>query len=76
MLINGNLAPIVGRICMDQLMVDVTGIEDVTVGDILTFIGEENGKALLAPVIADNEGSISNELFSRMGTRLEVITVE
>jgi len=75
-LINGNLAPIVGRICMDQLMVDVTDIEDVTVGDIVTFIGEENGKALLAPVIADNEGSISNELFSRMGTRLEVITVE
>ena len=75
-LINGNLAPIVGRICMDQLMVDVTGIEGVKVGDIVTFIGEDHGKALLAPAIADNEGSISNELFSRIGTRLEVITVE
>ncbi|WP_026889961.1 serine racemase VanT catalytic subunit [Lacrimispora aerotolerans] len=75
-LMNGNLAPIVGRICMDQLMVDVTGIEGVKVGDIVTFIGEDHGKALLAPAIADNEGSISNELFSRIGTRLEVITVE
>jgi serine/alanine racemase len=75
-LINGRFAPIVGRICMDQLMVDVTDIEQVTVGDIVTFIGKDHGKELLAPVIAKDSNSISNELFSRMGTRLEVITIE
>jgi serine/alanine racemase len=61
---------------MDQLMVDVTDIEQVTVGDIVTFIGKDHGKELLAPVIAKDSNSISNELFSRMGTRLEVITIE
>ncbi|MBR4282423.1 MAG: alanine racemase, partial [Clostridia bacterium] len=40
MLINGKKAPIVGRICMDQLMLDVTDIEDVKRGSIATVFGE------------------------------------
>ena len=69
-LINGSCAPIVGRICMDQLTVDVTDIADVEVGMTATLIGYDGGKEITAPVVADDSGSITNELFSRMGSRL------
>ncbi len=65
--------PIIGRICMDQLAVDVTDIPEVIVGDIATLIGKDNLSELSAPEVADNSGSITNELLSRMGTRLKVI---
>ncbi|MCI9078168.1 MAG: serine racemase VanT catalytic subunit [Lachnospiraceae bacterium] len=71
-LINGQLAPIAGRICMDQLIADITDIENVKTGDIVTIIGtEESGTG--AAEIACNSGSISNELLSRLGTRLPVV---
>lgn len=69
-LINGGCAPIVGRICMDQLAVDVTDIADVEAGMTATLIGYDGGKEIAAPVVADDAGSITNELFSRMGSRL------
>ncbi len=72
-LINGYMAPIVGRICMDQLAVDITEAEEVCVGDIATLIGTEEYDELSAPAIADSSGSISNELLCRMGARLPVI---
>jgi len=65
--------PIIGRICMDQLAVDVTDIPEVIVGDIATLIGKDNLSELSAPEVAYNSGSITNELLSRMGTRLKVI---
>ncbi len=71
-LINGQLAPIAGRICMDQLIADITDIENVKTGDTVTIIGtEESGTG--AAEIACNSGSISNELLSRLGTRLPVV---
>lgn len=69
-LINGYEVPIVGRICMDQLAVDVTEITKAAVGDIVTLIGRDGDKELRAPAVADKSDSIANELLSRMGTRL------
>lgn len=69
-LVNGRRAPIVGQICMDQLAVDVTDIE-LRVGDIVTIIGAEGGVEISAPEQADKAKSISNELLSRMGTRIK-----
>lgn len=68
--IHGYTAPIIGRICMDQLLVDVTDIPEVSVGDIATLIDSHSG--LSAPEAADHSGSISNELLSRMGGRLKI----
>lgn len=71
-LINGQSAPIAGRVCMDQLIADITDIENVKTGDTVTIIGtEESGTG--AAEAACNSGSISNELLSRLGTRLPVI---
>lgn len=74
-LINGSPAPIVGRICMDQLSVDVTDIPNVAVGDEVEIISLKSESNLLAPQIAKQCGSISNELLSRLGMRLDVLTV-
>lgn len=71
--INGQMAPIVGRICMDQLTVDITDVENVSAGNVATLIGMEGDERVSAPVVAGNFGSISNELLCRMGARLPVV---
>ncbi|MEA4831363.1 MAG: serine racemase VanT catalytic subunit [Oscillospiraceae bacterium] len=72
-LINGCRAPIVGRICMDQLMVDITGIPRVKTGDIAVLIGKSGNESISVGDIAEKAGTITNEILSRMGTRLERI---
>lgn len=72
-LINGYKAPVVGKICMDQLTVDVTDIPDVKVGIVVTLIGKDGNEEIAAPMVADNSESITNELLSRMGQRLNII---
>lgn len=69
-LVNGNYAKIVGRICMDQLMIDVSDI-DVKQGDIVTLIGNED--EISAESIASKANTITNDLLSRLGCRLERI---
>ena len=44
---HGGEAKIVGKICMDQMMVDVTGIENVKVGDVVTMLGDEMDEKVL-----------------------------
>jgi len=72
-IINGHKAPVVGKICMDQLAVDVTDLPDVKIGAIATVIGQDGKEEITAPVVADNLGSIANELLCRMGRRLKII---
>lgn len=72
-LIKQYIVPIVGRICMDQLAVDITDTEGISVGDIATLAGAEGYDELSVPAVADCSGSISNELLCRMGARLPVI---
>lgn len=72
-LIHGHFAPIVGRICMDQLLVDVTDIPDVKTGDIATLIGKDGKNEITAADLAYHAGTIANELLSRLGPRLERI---
>ena len=68
-LIRGSRVPIIGRICMDQMAVDVTDLEEAAVGDTVTLVGVDGGNELEAPMVAYGSGSISNELLSRMGRR-------
>ena len=72
-LVHGRRAPIIGRICMDQLLIDVTDIPEVEAGDVATLIGVDGQEEILATSVADSAGSITNELFSRIGMRLERI---
>ena len=63
--------PIVGRICMDQTLVDVTAIPEVRAGDPVTLLGESGGAAISACDMAEQAGTIANEILSRLGSRLE-----
>lgn len=69
-LVSGKRAPIIGRICMDQTMLDITDIEGVSYGDIATLIGTEKNAEIKAVEMASLAGTITNELLSRLGGRL------
>lgn len=72
-IVKGKFAKIVGDICMDQLMIDITNIKDIKQGDIVTFIGQEKECIISAEEIAYHNNTITNELLSRLGTRLEKV---
>ena len=65
--------PIVGRICMDQLTVDVTDDKSVKIGDTVVLIDDETDSPIDAAHTAARAGSISNELLCRMGARLPIV---
>lgn len=68
--IRGQRVPVIGRICMDQLMVDITDAQGIFVGDTAAFIGWDGSLEAVAPDLADQSGTITNELLSRLGGRL------
>lgn len=70
-LINGCKAPIIGRICMDQTIVDVTDVPDVKAGDTAVLIGRSGDREISVCDIAQKTGTITNEILSRLGARLE-----
>ena len=60
--INGRSYPVAGRVCMDQMMVDVTGIPEVCSGDDVILLGESNGESITAEDLASAAGTISYEI--------------
>lgn len=75
-LINGQKAAIVGRVCMDQLMVDVTDIKGVSCGDEAIFIGKSGNSEIMAADLADSINTISNEILSQLGSRLGRVSIK
>lgn len=75
-LINGKKAPIVGRVCMDQIIVDITEISDVKKGDVVILIGESNGEKITADDMAGKLGTISYEILCDIGKRVERIYIK
>ncbi len=69
-LIRGQRAPVVGRLCMDQMLADVTEIEGVKGGDVVTLIGRDGASLIRAEDLAEQLGTISNEVLARLGSRL------
>ena len=69
-LIRGRRAPIVGSVCMDMLMVDVTGL-DASPGDEVVIIGRQGDDRIDAREMAAAIGSIPWEIVCRVGTRIE-----
>ncbi len=69
-LIHGKEAPILGRVCMDQFMVDVTEIEDVAFGDVVTLVGENEGAHLPVEVLSDLSGRFNYEFVCDLGKRI------
>lgn len=71
-IIRGKEAPMVGRICMDYTMVDVTHIPEATTGDPALLFGEDEVGTYLSPEsLASSGGSIVHELMTCLGPRIQ-----
>lgn len=69
-LIRGQRVPIVGRVCMDMTMVDVSSLPDVRVGDEAVLIGRQGADEITADEAAELQGTISYEVLCRIGPRV------
>jgi alanine racemase len=69
-LVRGQRAPIVGRVCMDQTMIDVTAIADVRQGDEVVLIGEQGGETITAEDVAERLGTVNYEVVSEILARV------
>lgn len=72
-LINGKKAPIIGRICMDQTLIDISGLSRISQGDIAVIIGASGTQEITAAELAGQCSTITNEILSRLGARLNRI---
>ncbi|MGC2695626.1 MAG: alanine racemase [Candidatus Angelobacter sp.] len=75
-LVEGQPAPIVGRISMDQMQVDLTNTSGVSVGAEVLLYGTHNGHTLRPELVAERAGTIPYELLTRLGERVHRIYVE
>jgi len=70
MLVRGRRAPVVGSVCMDMSMIDVTGM-DVAPGDEVVIVGTQDPEAVGVREIAASIGTIPYELLCRVGARIQ-----
>lgn len=69
-LINGEKAPIIGRVCMDQFMVDVTDIDSVKEGDEVTLIGRDGNNFISVDELSELAGTFNYEFLCDLGKRI------
>ena len=76
MIVSGKRAPIVGRVCMDQLMLDVSNIGGVHEGDIVTVFGKDGDQTITVDELADLIGTINYEIICLIGKRVPRVYVK
>ncbi len=75
-LIKGKRAPIVGRVCMDQSIIDVSKISEVCVGDEVVLIGKQGQGQISVEEIAKKIGTIPNEVFCMISKRVPRVHID
>lgn len=69
-LIHGKKAPILGRVCMDQFMVDVSHIREASEGDLVTMIGKDGNEEITMEQLGNLSGRFNYELACSLGKRI------
>ncbi len=69
-IIRGKKAPIIGRVCMDQMMVDVSSIPDTAIGDEVTLMGGEGPDRISPELIGEMSGSFNYEMICGISRRI------
>lgn len=69
-IVNGQCCPIIGNICMDQCMIDVTNVESVQEGDIVCLVGQQDGCRVTIDEISRKAHTINNETLSCITSRV------
>lgn len=75
-IVNGKFAPVVGRICMDQCMIDVTDVDDVRVGDEVILMGSDGNLSITAEDIASMLGTINYEVVCMFSKRVPRVYIK
>ena len=75
-LVNGKRAKVVGRVCMDQIMIDITGIDGANVGDQVIIMGEQKGSIITAEELGEMCGSFNYEMICTFMPRVNKIYYE
>lgn len=75
-LIRGKKAPILGRICMDQFMVDVTEIDGASFGDKVTLIGRDGNESISVEKLGELSGRFNYEFICDLGKRIPRVYVK
>lgn len=75
-LVKGRRVPVVGRICMDQCMIDVTDIEDVKVGDEVVLFGKQGNEFIHIDELAEKLDTINYEIVCMIGKRVPRVYVK
>ena len=75
-LIHGKKAPIIGRVCMDQFMVDVTGIENVNLMDEVVLVGKSENEYLSVETLSELCGRFNYEFVCDLGKRIPRVYYE
>lgn len=73
MLINGRRVPVVGRVCMDQCMIDVSSVDGVSALDEVIIMGTSCGETITAEELAKRAGTINYEICCLFGLRLDKV---
>ncbi len=75
-LVRGRRAPVVGTVCMDTIMIDVTEIPEASVGDEVVLIGKQGSEEILADEIAQNGSTINYEIVCKISPRVTRIFLQ
>lgn len=75
-IINGEYAPVVGRVCMDQFMVDVSHIPQTKVGDKVILVGSDGDKTISVEEVAEPANSFNYELVCNVGRRVPRVYIK
>ena len=75
-LVRGKRCPIIGRVCMDQFMIDVTGVPEAQVGDTVTIFGRDGAEEITADDVADLVGTIGYEVTCLVTPRVPRVYLE
>jgi alanine racemase len=74
-LVRGQRCALLGRVTMDLMMIDVSNIEDASVGDEVVLMGLQGEGEISATELADRAGTISWEITTRIGSRVRRVYV-
>ena len=75
-IIKGEFAPVIGKICMDQCMIDITNINGVKVGDEVILIGEDGNNKFNADIVGGLIDTISYEIVCMIGKRVPRVYIK
>jgi len=75
MLVRGQRCPLLGRVTMDLMVIDVTNIDDVQVGDEVVLMGRDGNEEISCAELAERAGTIPWEIVTRIGARVRRVYV-